>query len=226
MRISRSARLGGILAGVVAMSAAVVPPASAHSEATIEFQGSATLTAGLGLPGVHGTPTVTPNTGAGKKTPPFTVSGGNTRTGTFQSTVCVGTATNAPDKQKPTTQGPGCAIRADFTVHGFCGLSSGVSTSGTATLGGQPIWFNFTWTDPGGGNLVILGNWWKTGPTKPPPGQIEGDIVAFVKATPVLVLGTGTCLEKTQVNFDIVGTATLIHPKCSPPGTLPDCALP
>jgi hypothetical protein len=228
MRITRSARLGGILAGVVAMSAAVVPPASAHSEATIDFQGRATLTAGLGTPGTNGTPTVTANPGAGKKTAPFVVGGGNTRTGTFASASgtggCVGTGTNAPDKQKPTTQGPNCSIQATFTVRGFCGLSSGSGT-GTVVLGGQTRWYNFTWTDPGG-NMVVLGNWWKTGPTKPPPGQVEGDIVAFVKATPDPTPGTGSCTNKTAANFIVVGTATLIHPKCSPPGTLPGCALP
>jgi hypothetical protein len=225
MNIQRSARFGVLVTGVTAMLSIAVPPASAHSSATIDFEGRATLTAGLGLPFVHGTPVLTPNPGAGKKTPPFTVGGGNTRTGTFVSTVCVGLGTNAPDKQKPTTQGPGCTIQAAFVVSGFCSLSSG-SGNGSLTLGGQQRWFNFTWTDPGNHTLIILGNWWKTGPTKPPPGQIEGDLVAFAVANPDPTPGTGSCTNKTQVNFDIAGTATLIHPKCSPPGTLPDCALP
>jgi hypothetical protein len=224
MRDRWSARFGGVLVGVLAMSAVAVPPASAHSEATIDFEGTATLTGGLGLPFVHGTPVITPNPGAGKKTPPFTVGGGNTRTGTFASAICVGTGTNAPDKQKPTTQGPGCNIGVSFIVTGFCGLSHGSGT-GSLTLGGQRRWFNFTWTDPGNRMLVILGNWWTTGPTKPPPGQIEGDLVALATATPDPTPDTGSCTTKTQTNFIVAGTATLIHPKCSPPGTLPECAL-
>jgi hypothetical protein len=225
MNIYRSARFGGLLAGVTAMLSVAVPPASAHSSATVDFEGTATLTGGLGVPLVHGTPVVTLNPGAGKKTSPFTVSGGNTRSATFASSVCVGTGENAPDKQKPPIQGPDCTIQATFVVSGFCGLSSGSGT-GTFTLGYQLRWFNFTWTDPGDQVWVILGNWWKTGPTKPPPGQIEGDLVALVLARPDPTPSTGSCITKTLTNFIIAGTATLVHPKCSPPGTLPDCALP
>jgi hypothetical protein len=226
MKIRRSARTGAILLAVLGTAATFVPPASAEGVKDLAFQGTANVTTGLGAPVVTGTPSLTAKPQPDKKNPPFNVTGGNTRSGTFTSAAggCAGvSAMPKPEKPTPAGQGPfTCSIGATFTVDGFCGLSDGRGTGTltvTSTLGfTQLIGFKFTWFDPGNGTLAVLGNWWFGGGPEPAPPFIDGDLVAAVRATPATsgVPPTQSCLGKSQRDFLVQGEATLTHPKCLP----------
>lgn len=185
-------------------------PASADSSGKFTVLGNATLNAGLDFPCPATTqkcmvPNVVPG-GVGKKQRPFIVTNGNERTGEFAATICAGKVTNAPDKNKPTTEGPGCTMAFSFTVRGFCGLASGTGTGTITTTTGNTRWFNVTFTDKAG-VFRMQGNWWKSGPTK--PATPEGDIVV----TGSWVATEGNCLNKTARGFTATMTVKLFHPK-------------
>jgi hypothetical protein len=217
MKIRRSARTGAILMAVLGTAATFVPPASAEGVKDLAFQGTANVTGGLGAPVLTGTPSLTAKSQPDKKNPPFNVTGGNTRTGTFASTTCAGvSAMPKPEKPTPAGQGPfTCSIGAAFTVDGFCGLSDGKGTgtaTGTSATGvTQTIGYKFTWFSSAM-ELVLMGNWWFGGGPEPAPPFIDGDLVGVVNAVPV----TGSCTNKTATGFLIQGTVTLTHPKCLP----------
>jgi hypothetical protein len=233
MKFRRSARTGAILLAALGVAASFVPPAEAEGTKEIVFQGTANVTTGLGLPGANAT--ITPNVNPSKKAPLFTTNG-NTRSGSFTSATCA--AVSAMPKQEKPTSAQGlstCTIMSPlFTVTGYCGLSYGRGT-GTLVVRNpvdntiqQIIGFKFTWTDPGGGNLAILGNWWFGGGPEPTnPTDIDGDIVAAIKATPDPTVSGTSCTNKTQQFFLIEGAATLTHPKCLPGhNTGTPCGLP
>lgn len=227
MNIHTIARLCALLVGVSANLVSTAPPASALGAGAVIFHGVATVTTGLGVPVITGgTLTVTPG-GLGKKTPLFTVGGGNVRTGAFASTTCLGVKLMILKNKVPVVPGApvafnglGCAVVGTFLISGYCGLSSG---SGTGTASFAPsiptlplppfnrVSFNYTWTDPGGGNLVVLGNWWFG--TGPKPATPDGDMEGYARIMPVSVpLGT-SCLNKTQQSFLISAEVGFLHPK-------------
>lgn len=206
----RKRRQWFVVLAVVGLWAANAVPASAHSSGLFTVLGNAALNAGLDFPCPATTqkctvPNVVPG-GVGKKQPPFIVTNGNTRTGTFGSTICAGKVTNAPDKNKPTTEAPGCGMAFTFTITGFCGLASGSGSGTITTAAGHTRWFNVTFSDKAG-VFLMRGNWWKTGPTKPPTP--EGDIV--VKGS--WVATQGSCLNKTATGFTATLKVKLFHPK-------------
>jgi hypothetical protein len=227
MRVRRSALLASALVTTIALPVTVAPPASAVGLGGLVFLGNARVTTGLGVPIITGsTPTVTPG-GVGKKTPLFTVGGGNVRTGTLGAAACLGVKIMFFKNKAPLVPGApvaahgfACSLTASFTIRGFCGLSSGSGTGsatffplapGTALA--NTISFNFTFIDPGGGNFAILGNWWIGGGPKPPVP--EGDLTGRMKAIPISPAG-GNCLAKTQQDFLVSGDLGFMHPKVLP----------
>lgn len=231
MKMKNVARAAAVLAGVVGLVATSTSPASAEGLKTIAFTGDATVTGGLGYPCTNNT-TSTPNLAdnttskSGQKTCPPDVSvhpnnatnkkgkvvgvNGDTRTGTFGSTACVGAGATVGKAGKSAVGAGLCAITAAFTVTGYCGLSQGTGTA-RVTLANevgndQTYTANFVWISTG--TVLTLrgtadpGDWYLTGTVSAAPNPLQ----------------PGSCTNKTGSSFLITGVVTIVHPN---PTTLP-----
>jgi hypothetical protein len=238
----RLLRVLTVVAAAAAMVGAATTPASAGDGGVAVFNGTATIDQpGIGYPCTSSSgPTVnttecpTPNphptcvtTGLKKCKPiEFTTNDNDMLNGSFSSSECVGTEVNAgvkyPNKDKDPVSVGTCEITADFTVLGYCGLSTGeglgLLTATNAVTGESNVTlFDFVWTSTAT-FLVLRIQWWKVSWQKP-ANPNKG--IAVVSAFPSLpqslpVVGTQSCTNHTQRDFSILGAGVFLPVKNLP----------
>lgn len=240
---ARGNRIAVVVAGLAILAGTHLAPASAEGSTTVVFAGSATVTGGLGYPCMNTimptvtvpdlTPTkgqktcppqVAPGNPTNKKAKPVEVNG-DTRTGTFASTICAAAGVTAGKGSKAPADFGTCVIGSTFVVTGYCGLSQGEGRGAISIDNGlgpnQTYGFHYFWFQAGT-LFTVRGQAWQAWPgtvfTKPatPEWSFTGVARTYLDA---FHIGMQTsCTNKTGQFFYFEGVADLVHPN---PSTLP-----
>lgn len=226
MRTIRLRRVGMLLASTLGLLTTMVPSAHATETTVFYLQGTLVLSSGMSYPCISPGPTIN----LGKCSMPtlfacgggnmICMTGGNTRSFSVASSVCVGagaSTTPFPPGGEVNT----CALAATGVITGSCGPGAGTSSGAlgfsgaglteTTTLVSPSGIQTFSRSLPGGFSWVEVASTWVV------TGTVAGGILSGIININQVPTINGTtignsCLNKTATQYELGGVLSVTVP--------------